>query len=73
MDHRAELVRLITAGTSRAEVYAFFIAHGFEPIEIDVFLYEEGISLPHKPKVHDDGISPERRHELQELSLSKET
>lgn len=72
MDYRAELVRLIMAGEQKPEVYAFFIDRGFEPWEVDTLLHDCGVYLP-KRRANHDGISPERRQELQELSLSKET
>jgi len=46
---------------------AYFVRQGFEPIEVDELLHEAGVSLPQKPKIHDDGIPDPRRRELQEL------
>jgi hypothetical protein len=68
MDHRPELLRLITAGAQRAEVYDYFSRHDFHPLETDAFLHEAGVYLPEKPKHRDDSISDERRLFLQELS-----
>jgi hypothetical protein len=71
MDYRAELVRLIMAGTQKPEVYAFFIGYDFEPWEVDQLLHDCGTHLPRRRPNH-DGISPERRRELQALSTSQE-
>jgi hypothetical protein len=32
MDHRAELVRLITDGAQRAEIYEHLLQHDFHPL-----------------------------------------
>ena len=67
----AELVRLITAGTQRPERYSHFVQNGLEPIEIDQLVHGAGITLPHRPKNY-EGVTPERRRQLQELSTSDE-
>jgi hypothetical protein len=67
MDHRAELIRLITAGTSRLGIYDFFLAEGFEPHEIDKLVSDCGVSLPRRMSDF-TGVTDERRRELQELS-----
>jgi len=67
MTHCAELVRLITDGAQRAEIYAYFSQHDFHPLETDAFLHDAGVYLPQR-RMQDDGISDERRLFLQELS-----
>ena len=66
---RTELIALLIDGASHAAVVVHFVSEQFEPIEIDGLLHDAGVQLPH-PKDH-SGISEERRHELQALSLAE--
>jgi hypothetical protein len=67
MDHRAELIRLITEGTPPPDIFHFFVHNGLYPAEVDVLLHECGVFFGRRTR-HDDGISDARRLELQELS-----
>ena len=66
---RAELVALLTDGASYAAVVVHFREEQFEPIEIDGLLHEAGVQLPQHKNY--DGISDERRQQLQALSLAE--
>jgi hypothetical protein len=43
MDHRPELVRLISEGAQRAEIYDHFAKLDYLPAEVDHLLYELGV------------------------------
>ena len=66
---RAELVVLITEGATYGAVLVHFREEQFEAVEIDGLLHEAGVQLPHAKDF--DGITDERRHELQALSLAE--
>ena len=66
---RAELVILIAGGATYGAVIVHFQAEQFDAIEIDGLLHEAGVQLPRQRDF--GGITDERRHELQALSLAE--
>ena len=69
MDHRAELVHLITDGTPPPDIIRGFRLRGLHPKEIDILLSDCGVQFAKRTEFH-DGISDERRAYLQELVVN---
>lgn len=69
---RNALLVLIEQNARDRDVRSYFLGAGLTVWEVDAVLEHEGISFPGKaPPPPSDGISPERRGELQELSLTE--
>jgi hypothetical protein len=63
MDHRAELVRLISEGTPPPDIIHFSVLNGLYPAEVDALLCECGVYFGQRTS-HDDDISDARRSDL---------
>jgi hypothetical protein len=71
VEYRALLVRLVAAGTPPPEIIQRLISLGLLRGEIDMLLHDCGVQFA-KTQNFNDGISDQRRLELQELSTSND-
>jgi hypothetical protein len=67
---RVQIVQLLTIGSSYQQIIDYFGREGFEIVEVYGLFHECGVTLPHRLTDY-SGISDDRRHELQALSMTE--